>query len=167
MNGHKESHNESFYAQPAANYTKKRKVMMANENPLAPNKEKCKICRKDNHFTYKCHFKEKPKCADCGMFGHMTERCWGKNKPRKKFRKGKEKEKEHANIAQNEDAEMSYVASPNVTGVNEDSVYFYPWYADSGTTSHLTNERSAFIDYAPIEPTPIYGLSKSYVWAYG
>jgi hypothetical protein len=167
MNGHKESCDESFYAQPAANHTKKHKVMMANENPLAPNKEKCKICGKDNYPTYKCHFKGKPKCADCSMFGHTTEKCWGKNKPGKKFGKGKEKEKEHANIAQNEDAEMSYIASPNVTGMNEDSVFFYLWYADSGTTSHLTNERSAFIDYAPIAPTSIYGLGKSYVWAYG
>jgi hypothetical protein len=167
MNGHKESCDKSFYAQPAANHTKKRKVMMANENPLAPNKEKCKICGKDNHPMYKCHFKGKPKCADCSMFGHTTKKCWGKNKPRKKFRKGKGKGKECANIVQDEDAEISYVASPNVTGITEDSVSFYPWYANSETTSHLTNERSAFIDYAPIEPTPIYGLGKSYVWAYG
>ncbi|KAF8240196.1 hypothetical protein L208DRAFT_1234360 [Tricholoma matsutake] len=63
---------------------------------------------------------------------------------------------------QDEDAKISYVATPNVSGINEDSVSFYPWYANSGTTSHLTNEQSAFIDYAPIKPILIYGLGKSY-----
>lgn len=68
---------------------------------------------------------------------------------------------------EDEDAEMSYVASASVPEVNEDTVSFYPWYADSGTTSHMTHERSAFIDYKSITPMPIRGLGKSYVWAYG
>jgi hypothetical protein len=67
----------------------------------------------------------------------------------------------------NEDAEMSYVATTNVSTMNEDSVSFYPWYADSATTSHITNIWSAFIEYKSIEPIPIYGLGHSYVWAYG
>jgi hypothetical protein len=41
------------------------------------------------------------------------------------------------------------------------------WYADSATTSHLSNSRSAFIDYKSIEPLPIYGVGKSNIWAYG
>ena len=61
---------------------------------------------------------------------------------------------------------MSYVTSP-VLSQNDDIVSFYPWYANSATTSHLTNVRSAFIDYKPIEPIPIYGLGKAYVLAYG
>ena len=104
MDDYKESRDESFYAQPAANHSKKCKVMMADENPLTPNKEKCKICGKDNHPMYKCCFKGKPKCDKCSIFGHMTEKCWGKNKFKKKFRKGKEKE--CTNIAQDEDAEL-------------------------------------------------------------
>jgi hypothetical protein len=73
------------------------------------------------------------------------------------------------NVArEEEDAEMSYVANVSpMSEVNEDSVSFYPWYADSATTSHITNERSVFIDYKPITPKPIYGLGKSYIRAYG
>ena len=71
-------------------------------------------------------------------------------------------------MQEDEDAEMSYVANTShVSEVNEDSVSFYPWYADSATTSHITHEWSAFINYKPIKPIPIYGLGKSYVWAYG
>ncbi|KAF8224310.1 hypothetical protein L208DRAFT_1312205 [Tricholoma matsutake] len=42
--------------------------------------------------------------------------------------------------------------------MNEDSVSFYLWHANSGTTSHLTHTWSAFIDYMPIEPKPVHGL---------
>jgi transposase InsO family protein len=63
---------------------------------------------------------------------------------------------------------MSDVASTShVSEVNDDSPFFYPWYADSATTSHITHERSAYIDYKPITPKPIYGLGKSFIWAYG
>jgi hypothetical protein len=66
-----------------------------------------------------------------------------------------------------EDAKMSYVTDSNVLPMNEDTVPFYLWYADSATTSHLTNTRSGFIDYKSIEPLPIYGIGKSNIWAYG
>jgi hypothetical protein len=156
-----ESRDRAFYAKGG---NKRRKVMVHDPTIDDSTKKKCEICGKDNHLTSKCRFKGKPKCGKCGKFGHTTDKCWGKNLPWKKSEKGKES----ANIAQkDEDAEMSYIASPNVSKMNEDSASFYPWYADSATTSHITNTRSAFIDYKPIEPIPIYGLGKSYVWAYG
>ena len=39
--------------------------------------------------------------------------------------------------------------------------------SDSATTSHLTNTRSAFIDYKSIDPIPIHGVGTSSIWAYG
>jgi hypothetical protein len=141
---------------------------MMNDSPptASTSKSNCNICGKNNHATDKCRFKGKPKCGKCGMFGHTTEKCWGKNPPEKYSGKGKGKER--ANIAQeDDDAEMSYVATPYVSEMNEDTVSLYPWYADSATSSHLTHERSTFIDYKPITPTPIYGLGKSYILAYG
>jgi len=63
---------------------------------------------------------------------------------------------------------MSYVLNANVLRMNEDHFSFYKWYADSATTSHLTNVRSTFIDYKPINPPhSVYGLGDGYVLAYG
>ena len=138
----------------------------------ANTKPKCRICNRTNHPTNKCHLKGVLKCGKCGKFGHKTNDCWGDKPPGKKGGKGKEKEKEkekeHANAAQeDEDAEMSYVASPDVSHMNEDSISFYLWYADSGTTSHLTHLQSAFTDYKLIDPKPIRGLGYSQILAYG
>lgn len=160
------SHNQTFYAQ-SAGHTKKRRVLIEEVTPPAEEsaKEKCKICGKDNHPTSKSRFKGKPKCSKCGKFGHTVDNCWSDNPLKKKSKK----EKEHASAAQedDDDAEMSYIASPAVSKMNEDSVSFYSWYSGSATTSHLTNTQSAFIDYKPIEPTPIYGLGHSSIMAYG
>jgi len=158
-----ENRSHAFYAQPSTG-NKKRKVEIINKNTASTSKIKCTICGRDNHPTFKCHFKGKPKCGKCGKFSHQMEKCWGNNPPGKKAGKGKECK---SAMQVEEDAEMSYVANNNVSEMNEDSVSFYPWYADSATTSHITHEKSAFIDYKPITPIPIYGLGKSYIWAYG
>jgi hypothetical protein len=92
---------------------KKRKIMMKDTNSKTKTgtKKKCEICGRDNHPTYKCHFKGKPKCGKCGKFGHTTEKCWENNPPEKKPEKEKEKEKERTNMAQgNEnDSDTCYV----------------------------------------------------------
>ena len=156
----------AFYAQ-STSQNKKRKVMAegSSSQNTKGNKPKCSICGKDNHPTNKCFHKGKPKCGKCGKFGHKTDDCWGNNPPKRKGEKGKEK----ANAAkEDDDAEMSYVANANVSRMNEDHFSFYKWYADSATTSHLTNVRSTFIDYKPINPPrPVYGLGDGYVLAYG
>jgi hypothetical protein len=159
---------QSYYAK-SASQSKKRKAGDDSSSQISKGKKKkCAICGKVNHLTDDCRFKGKPKCGNCGYFGHKTDDCWGDKPPKKSGGKGKGKEQ--AKIAEaDEDAEMSYVAEANVTDVsmNDDTVSFYCWYADSATTSHLTNTRSAFIDYKSIEPLPIYGVGKSSIWAYG
>ena len=110
------------------------RIFQKNTDTITTNKstkKKCNICGRENHTTENCCYKEKPKCGKCRKFGHQTKKCWGDKPPRKG--------KECANIVQDEDdAEMSYVTSP-VLSQNDHIVSFYPWYADSATTSHLTN----------------------------
>jgi hypothetical protein len=128
----------------------------------------CAVCGKDNHPTDKCRFKGKTPCDICHKFGHKTDDCWNKESGPSKRKGGKGKEKERAKVAkEEEDAEMSYVAEAHVSPMNEDTVSFYLWYADSATTSHLTNTWSAFIDYKSIELIPIHGVGTSSIWAYG
>jgi hypothetical protein len=171
----------AYYAQSSAP-SKKRKVMVETSSSAKAQKstnEKCGICGYYNHSTSDCRFKGKPKCGKCHRFGHNTADCRSQGKPKcgschKIGHKtedcwGKDgKPKERANIAQkDEDAEMSFVANSNVSPMNEDTVSYYLWYADSATTSHLTNIKSAFKDYESIQPIPIYGLGKASIWAYG
>ena len=163
---------QAFYAQ-STSQNKKRKVMTEGSSfqTTKGNKPKCGICGKDNHITDKCYHKGKPKCGKCHKFGHKTQDCWGDNPPKRKGEKGKGKEKANAakeDAKKDDDAEMSYIAYANVSDMNEDPVSFYVWYADSATTSHLTNIKSAFIDYRPINPPhPVHGLGNGYVLAYG
>ena len=160
-----------YHAQSGSQPKKRKAVDDSSSQANKGRKKKCAICGKVNHPTDKCRFKGKPKCGKCGYFGHKTEDCWGDNLPKKNGGKGKGKEqKEHAKIAEaDEDAKMSYVAKANVSdaSMNEDTVSFYSWYADSATTSHLTNIWSAFLDYKSIKPLSIYGVGKSSIWAYG
>jgi hypothetical protein len=149
-----------FYAQ-STSQNKKRKVAKESSQTKKGTKKPCAVCGKDNHSTDKCHFKGKTPCDVCHRWGHKTKDCWEKDSgpSKRKGGKGKAKERERAKVAKaDEDAEMSYVADSNVSPMNEDTISFYTWYADSATTSHLTNTQSAFIDYKSIELLPIYGV---------
>jgi hypothetical protein len=89
-----ESQNQAFYAQPSSTNRNKKRKVETDQNPTAStSKQKCSICGRDNHPTFKCCFKGKPKCSKCGKFGHQTDRCWGNNPPERKSspEKGKER----------------------------------------------------------------------------
>jgi hypothetical protein len=47
--------------------------------------------------------------------------------------------------------------SCNMNGIDEHILY-YDWLADSATTSHVTNQREAFITYQPLEATTVAGV---------
>ena len=69
-----------------------------------------------------------------GKFGHTMDKCWGDNLPAKRAKR------ECANIAcEDSDVEMGNVAELSVNNNNDDTVSFYPWFANSKTTSHITN----------------------------
>jgi hypothetical protein len=44
--------------------------------------------------------------------------------------------------------------SCNMNGIDKHILY-YDWLADSATTSHVTNQRNAFITYQPLEATTV------------
>jgi hypothetical protein len=107
-----------------------------------------------------CCFKGKLKCGKCGRFSHWTEKCWGGKKPDTK--------QEHANVTCNPQEDEPVSSTSYVTkSDNNNSFKLYLWIVDSATTSHITCEKSAFIDYTPMQPIPIAGLGNTQVQVYG
>ena len=132
--------------------------------------EACTICGRTNHVAAKCFYKGKPKCGSCGKFNHTTAECWGKEDPKSSMNKRKRKgkaPKERANQAHEtkdelmDTDEIAFVAPADVSTMNDsndDRISSYSWVADSATTSHITNQRSAFIEYMPLQEKKITGI---------
>jgi len=152
----KQTGQEFMYKTQYTRPNKKRKISPNN----TASKKKCEICGRTNHTTAQCRFKGKPKCGKCGRFGHETEKHW--DKPPNIG------SKERANIAQTDIGDAAPTAYITDVPMAESSdVDFYPWFADSATTSHITNTRDAFIEYTPILPKEISGVGKTPIYAYG
>ena len=133
-------------------------------------------------------------CYNCGKKGHLSKDCWSKGGGMEgkgpKGRRGPKREKanqaEDVNTNLNEVSylsrglpkhfeikngqidigEMTFMAnnSPNNPKHN--------WYLDSGTTSHISNDQNAYMEFYPIQVTPVCGIStpatalgfRNYVW---
>jgi hypothetical protein len=104
--------------------------------------------------------KEKKKdceCYNCKKKGHMAKDCWAKGGGMEgkgpKGRKGPNREKanqaEEVNTSLND---IAYMAGGQVAKSKE------VWYLDSGTTSHISNNRDTYTDFVKTDPTPIKGI---------
>jgi len=126
-------------------------------------KKHCTICQRTNHITTECFYKNgKPKCEGCGKTGHTTATYWHNMTAEKSgeikmvpTENGKQckVERTHQVCDVQEDKEMedgTYVTfthvSPKITDITCDS-----WLADSATTSHISNKKSNFTDFIPIQ----------------
>jgi transposase InsO family protein len=153
---------------------KKRKVEHTVETKQEYRRKKCAICGRDNHPTEKCRFKGKPKCTSCGKFGHETSACWGNKGPPTPLKKMKERA--HQARDPQEDEEMGNVGTAFISNedrdvkMNEnDDGHFsaYTWVADSGTTSHIVNQRNAFKEFKPLSNKRISGIGDTGIDALG
>src|SRR5277367_3151728 len=107
--------------------------------------------------------KEKKKdceCYNCKKRGHMAKDCWEKGGGMEgkgpKGRKGPNREKanqaEEVNTSLND---VAYMAGGQIVKSKD------LWYLDSGTTSHISNNRDVYIDFVNTKPTPITGIGSS------
>ena len=103
----------------------------------------------------KCHKFDGNKCHNCRKIGHQQKNCLSKKKGKKK-----KKEKKGADQVNYGEEEITFLADEehynfntfdacNVD-VNDHQLIYYDWLADMATTSHVTHQREAFMDYTPM-----------------
>ena len=64
-------------------------------------------------------------------------------------------------IVFNESKIGQYSGFDDYNGINDECVLYYDWLADSATTSHICNQREAFIDYWPAGGKTVAGVGNS------
>jgi hypothetical protein len=85
---------------------------------------------------------KKLECYNCHKMGHIAADCWSKGGGKAGKGPGRRGKKEKAHKADNvgsDFVETAYAAKSNGSSL-------YSWLADSGTTSHICNDQSAFAD---------------------
>jgi len=142
----------------------------------------CNNCNHPGHWTSKCQRLASNKCYNCGKYGHHTKDCWAKpkkggNNEKRKNWKEKKKGKDNNNNSNDEQTNaVMEVAFPiqveedniemhnistydacNLEG-NDECLIWYDWVADSATTSHITHQREAFINYTPSKNASVTGV---------
>ena len=163
-------------------------------NPTAPKfkPRKCAICGRNNHVTANCRFKGKPKCGICGKFGHKDDDCWKNphNKGKGRVSTGRDnsigspapnmKGKARAHVTKDDsDSDTTELAHNFIAHVSIDDdcqmkaaegaelCAYSAWIADSGATTHICADRTAFADYATLSKKVVKGLGNHPVTAYG
>src|SRR6267154_6472128 len=110
----------------------------------------------------------------CGKFGHETSACWGKRGPGTSFKKV-QKERAHQTCdsqddEQMDDDEIAFAMKEYDVPMNsndDDHISAYSWVADSATTSHIVNLRTAFKEYTPLNKKRITGIGNTGIEALG
>jgi hypothetical protein len=132
----------------------------------------CKQCGRTNHNTIDCKFLGQEKCAKCRLFGHGSAECRRDKKsgakssapPTKKRKLGQANQVEGRNPQDDEESDEGAVAfnlesydACNSYAMDERVIY-YDWLADSASTTHITNQRDAFINYRPLQNAVVQGV---------
>jgi hypothetical protein len=97
--------------------------------------------------------RKKIECYNCHKMGHIAADCWSKGGGKEGKGPGRRGKGEKANKANNvatEFVETAYAAAIN-------TAYLYSWLADSGTTSHICNDRNTFIELRAMK-IPVEGV---------
>jgi len=132
-------------------------------------KPKCGQCGKPGHLQKDCWFNKNSKHV---RDKDNRERENGNKKSRKEEANEGARIEETHHIAFPAFDDDTPVFSPSDEGqyfnfdqhdvynsaVNDERVLYYDWLADSATTSHICNNREAFITYSPIKNMPITGV---------
>jgi hypothetical protein len=109
-------------------------------------------------------------CYNCYKKGHLAKDCWSKGRGNE----GQGPKGRKQNSGSNR-GNCTNQAINTVNGTLADVAYsvnmrplsHYDWVLDSGTTSHISNQCKAFIDYMPLEDSPIQGLGSISMQATG
>jgi hypothetical protein len=86
--------------------------------------------------------KKRVECYNCHKMGHIATDCWSKGGGKDGKGPGRRGKKEKANKA--DDVASDFVETAEAAKFN--NISLYSWLADSGTTSHICNNRTAFIE---------------------
>lgn len=97
-------------------------------------------------------------CYDCHKKGHMAKDCWSKGGGREgqgpKGRRGPNRGHRSNQASETNDA----LADTSYMAMETHEFSKYDWLLDSGTTSHICNNREAFQDYTPITNVDVKGI---------
>jgi len=152
------------------------KIDTARDNLAAHQMQHCKLKERLCHRKkWKDHDKE---CYNCRKRGHLVKDCWvkgggmegkgprGRNGPNRE--KVNQAEEVNANLndvsclskvipfeikdGHMDIGKITYIANISSNNPKDD------WYIDSGTTSHISNDRNAYTGFYPIQGTPVCGI---------
>jgi hypothetical protein len=106
-------------------------------------------------------------CFNCHKKGHLSRDCWpkgggkeGQGPKAQKNRKNGERTHQAADKINNTLQDVAYMAKPSITPKDE-------WILDSATTSHICNDRMAFVKYFPLRNSTVKGIGKELARATG
>ncbi|GBE87159.1 hypothetical protein SCP_1004060 [Sparassis crispa] len=149
-------------------------VAKGKKRPFGEYK-KCSICGKPRHLGNECRHRDKVKCMNCGKFGHKATDCWAKGGgkagqgPPMKQQKTECAYEAHEVESKEDEAKIAYDNDSDTVSLGSDGkiASFYEWFADSGTTSHITNRREVFTTYQALEDHAITGIGPQPMQALG
>lgn len=132
---------------------------------------------RNSKHTHK-HNESDPSCYNCGKRGHMAKDCWAKGGgmegkgPRGKGKgKGKKDDKHSANVnthqSSNDKSHHQSAFTASETSHFDACLSRDTWLADSGTTTHIANNRDFFRTFEPIRGETITGLGDNKIEATG
>ena len=101
---------------------------------------------------------DKKKCYNCKKKGHIVKDCWAKGggmeKKGPQGRRGPNRDSSNQAKEGNSSLnDLTYMANAKTFGNSKSN-----WYLDSGTTSHITNDWNAFMEFTATLATPVLGI---------
>ena len=106
-------------------------------------------------------------CYNCKKKGHVAKDCWSKGGGKegqgpgsKKKGKGRQERANQATESINDSLDVAYISAPIATTLAVPASGGGTWILDSGTTSHISNDRSHFAEYTALTDAWIKGLGK-------
>jgi len=139
----------------------------------------CNRCRCVTHNTEECHDAGMNPCRYCGKYSHIIQQCHKRKFEQAPTQLTNKKFKQEvSNVGEDEVVAIISIARDNMDvdhlinqttfdtsdqdeyinfdvpvsdmSTNDNRLIYYDWLADSATTSHVTNQRNAFINYEPL-----------------
>src|SRR6267378_4083707 len=151
----------------------------------------CNRCKCLTHNTEDCRNAGTNQYGYCGKYGHTTLLCRKRKfaepsnqLPNKRFKQevsnvGEEDAVEIVSTARDDmdvdlpinqttfdtsdqgDEYINFDVPVSDMSTNDDRLIYYDWLADSATTSHVTNQRDAFINYEPLTNKLVLGVGNN------